>query len=138
VTTPTPLAGTARPRIQTWIERLTIWRALRTIALIVIALMLLGALLVRLLEPKTFDDFGLAVWWAVETVSTVGYGDIVPTTTHGRIIGSVLMIAGVSMIPLVTSIVVSILAAKRTQVLANEQAARLERIEQRLDELSRR
>ena len=49
----------------------------------------LGALLVRLLEPETFDDFGLAAWWAVETVSTVGYGDIVPSTTQGRIVGTV-------------------------------------------------
>ena len=101
--------------MQAWIERLTIWRAVRTIAVIVILLVLAGALLVRLLEPKTFDDFGLSAWWAVTTVSTVGYGDIVPVTTQGRIVGTVLMITGVSMIPLVTSIVVSILAAKRAR-----------------------
>jgi voltage-gated potassium channel len=123
--------------VQTWIERLTIWRALRTIALVVILLMLAGALLVRLLEPKTFDDFGLALWWAVETVSTVGYGDIVPVTTPGRLIGAVLMITGVSMIPLVTSIVVSILSAKRAQEVFDEQEQRLARIEAHLDELNR-
>jgi voltage-gated potassium channel len=112
---------------------------MRTIVVVVTLLVLLGALLVRLLEPKTFDDFGLSAWWAVETVTTVGYGDITPVTTQGRIVGTVLMITGVSMIPLVTSIVVSILTAKRAQAESDEEAleiaalnARLARIEEQL------
>ncbi len=134
-----PLLAARRPRIQTWIERLTIWRAVRTIALVVIVLVLAGALLVRLLEPKTFDDFGLAAWWAVTTVSTVGYGDVVPVTPQGRVVGTVLMVAGVSMIPLVTSIVVSILSAKRAVEDSRQEAqeiaalsAQLARIEEQL------
>jgi voltage-gated potassium channel len=107
-------------------ERLTVWRAVRTIALVVLVLVFAGALLVRLLEPKTFDDFGLSLWWAVETVTTVGYGDIVPVTPQGRIVGTVLMVAGVSMIPLITSIVVSILTAKRAR---SQNLARAEQIE---------
>jgi voltage-gated potassium channel len=134
----TPIvAAPSRPRVQTWVERLTILRAMRTIAIIVALLVLIGAVLVRLLEPKTFDDFGLACWWAVETVSTVGYGDVVPVTTPGRLVGTVLMVAGVSMIPLVTSVVVSILTAKRAQILHDEQAAQLTRLEERLERLER-
>jgi len=125
VSTPTPLAAT-RPHLQTWMERLTVWRAVRTIALVVLVLVFAGALLVRLLEPKTFDDFGLSLWWAVETVTTVGYGDIVPVTPQGRIVGTVLMITGVSMIPLITSIVVSILTAKRAR---SQNLAKAEQIE---------
>jgi voltage-gated potassium channel len=138
VSTRPPLAAT-RPRVQAWVERLTIWRAVRTIAIVVILLVLVGALLVRVLEPKTFDDFGLAAWWAVTTVSTVGYGDVVPVTPQGRIVGTVLMITGVSMIPLVTSIVVSILAAKRAEEQSEDEAkeiaelrAQLTRIEDQL------
>ena len=139
MTTPAPLPATNRPRVQVWMERLTIWRAVRTIVVIVLMLVLIGALLVRLLEPETFDDFGLSAWWAVETVTTVGYGDIVPVTTQGRIVGTVLMVTGVSMIPLVTSIVVSILTAKRAQEQSQEEAqqiaaltAQLARIEEQL------
>ena len=138
MSTPSPIAA-KRPRVQSWVERLTIWRAVRTIAVVVILLVLAGALLVRLLEPKTFDNFGLSAWWAVETVTTVGYGDIVPTTTQGRIVGTVLMITGVSMIPLVTSVVVSILAAKRAEQQSQDEAseiaelrAQLSRIEDQL------
>ena len=123
--------------MQAWIERLTIWRAMRTIVIVVTLLVLAGAFMVRMLEPETFDDFGISAWWAVTTVSTVGYGDIVPVTTEGRLVGTVLMIAGVSMIPLVTSIVVSILTAKRARAERQQEAqqiaalnARLARIEE--------
>jgi voltage-gated potassium channel len=123
-------------------ERLTVWRAVRTIAVVVLMLVFAGALLVRLLEPDTFDDFGLSLWWAVETVSTVGYGDIVPITTEGRIVGTILMITGVSMIPLITSIVVSILTAKRARAqntAESEQIAALSAQIARLEEqLSKR
>ena len=62
-------------------------------------------------------------------MTTVGYGDVVPHTTAGRLVGTVLMLAGVSLIPLVTSVAVSILTTKRTQVLHEAQDERLARIE---------
>ena len=132
MTTQPPSGPTQRVRVQNWIARLTIWRALRTIAIVVTLLVLVGATLARLVEPKTFDDFGLACWWAVETVSTVGYGDIVPRTTQGRVVGTVLMITGVSMIPLVTSIVVSILTAKRALSQSNAEAQQIAALSEQL------
>jgi voltage-gated potassium channel len=70
-------------------------------------------------------------------VTTVGYGDVVPVSTAGRIVGAALMLTGVSLIPLVTSVAVSILTAKRAQILQREQELRLEQIEQRLEALLR-
>jgi voltage-gated potassium channel len=71
----------------------------------------------------------------VTTLTTVGYGDIVPVSTAGRIVGAALMLTGVSLIPLVTSVAVSILSVKRTQDLHEQQNVRLEQLEQQLDEL---
>jgi voltage-gated potassium channel len=105
---------------------------MRSIAVVVVLLVLLGAFLVRVLEPETFDDFGLSAWWAVTTVSTVGYGDIVPVTTQGRIVGTVLMVTGVSLIPLVTSIVVSILAAKRAEEESRDEARQIAALTEQL------
>ena len=134
----TPIAPQGnRPRIQTWVERLTVARAVRTIAIIVLLLVLVGGLLARLIEPQTFDDFGLSCWWAVTTVTTVGYGDIVPVTTAGRLLGSVLMILGVSMIPLVTSIVVTILAAKRADEESRQEAKQLAELTAQLARIER-
>jgi voltage-gated potassium channel len=45
-----------------------------------------------------FNSFGTSVWWAIVTVTTVGYGDVYPITTAGRITGVVLMFAGVALI----------------------------------------
>lgn len=125
------------PRVRAWYERLTLFRVIRTILAFATMLILAGALLVRVIEPRTFTDFGLACWWAVTTVTTVGYGDVVPESTAGRIVGATLMLAGVSLIPLITSVAVSILTAKRAQIQHDEQAAQLARLEERLDRLRR-
>jgi voltage-gated potassium channel len=116
-------------------ERLTLARAIRSIVLVAMLMVLVGGVLVRIVEPHTFTDIGLSFWWAVETITTVGYGDIVPVSTAGRLVGAALMLTGVSLIPLVTSVAVSILTAKRTQALNDQQAERLAQIEQQLEQL---
>jgi voltage-gated potassium channel len=117
------------------VERLTLARAIRTIVLVAMVMVVAGALLARIVEPSTFTDIGLSLWWSVTTLTTVGYGDIVPVTTGGRLVGAALMLTGVSLIPLVTSVAVSILSVKRTQDLHEQQNVRLEQLEQQLDEL---
>lgn len=51
------------------------------------------------------DTLGDALWWAVVTMSTVGYGDVFPVTTMGRIVGVAMMVVGVSMLGIVTATV---------------------------------
>jgi voltage-gated potassium channel len=46
--------------------------------------------------------FGQAVWWAITTVTTVGYGDLSPVTTAGRVIAALLMVGGISLVGVVT------------------------------------
>ena len=89
-----------------------------------------------------FTSIGLSYWWAVETVTTVGYGDIVPVSPEGRIVGTLLMLTGLGLIPTLTSVTVAILVGKRTRAQqeqldqqGKEHAAALERIESRLTEL---
>ena len=53
---------------------------------------------------KTFSD---GLWWAVTTVTTVGYGDKFPTTTEGRILAVMLMIVGISLVGVITASVAS-------------------------------
>jgi voltage-gated potassium channel len=61
----------------------------------------------RFADKHNFPDLGLAFWWALQTVTTVGYGDVVPTTTWGRVVGGVEMVLGVSFIAFLTAGVTS-------------------------------
>jgi voltage-gated potassium channel len=126
-------------RLQRWYERLTLLRAVTSIIVVALLLVLLAGLLARLVEPETYTSIGLAYWWAVTTVTTVGYGDVVPTTPAGRAVGAALMLTGLSLIPTLTSVTVTLLISKRKRVdeeriaqLESQQATVLTQIEQRL------
>jgi voltage-gated potassium channel len=133
-----------RPRVERWYERLTLFRAVGTILVLAIILVSLAGFLARIVEPDTFTSLGLAYWWAVTTVTTVGYGDVVPEDPVGRVVGALLMLTGLALIPTLTSVIVSTLIAKRTSEereelkrIEAEQAAVLARIEQRLERIER-
>ncbi|MEM7047720.1 MAG: ion transporter [Pseudomonadota bacterium] len=58
-------------------------------------------------NPDTFGSIPRALWWALITLTTVGYGDAVPTSTAGRIIAGMTAIAGIALIALITSVIAS-------------------------------
>jgi voltage-gated potassium channel len=124
-------------KVEVWAERLTILRAVRTIVVVALVLVAVSGLLERLVEPETFTTIGLAYWWAAMTVTTVGYGDIVPHTVAGRIIAVALMLVGFSLIPLLASAVVSVLVSKRSLADREKAEEALGRIEERLARMER-
>jgi voltage-gated potassium channel len=133
------MATRLSPRVERWYERLTLVRAVSTIIVVAILLVLVAGLLARIVEPETFDSIGLAYWWAVTTVTTVGYGDVVPESPGGRLVAAVLMLTGLALIPTLTSVIVSTLLYKtrqseqeRIEQLEEDQATVLARIEERL------
>jgi voltage-gated potassium channel len=54
-----------------------------------------------------FSSFGAAVWWGIVTLTTVGYGDIVPITRQGRVAGTFLMVTGVATLGLISATLAS-------------------------------
>ena len=128
-------------RVQRAIERLTLFRAVRMVALVALSLAFVAAVLEWIVDPA-MGNLRDSLWWAIVTVTTVGYGDVVPTSTAGRLVGSVLMVAGVSAIPITTSLVVSVFVARaqakqqaRDIEEREELTARLGRIEQAIARL---
>lgn len=63
---------------------------------------LLSAIGIYVAEPTTVKTFDNALWWSFVTATTVGYGDIFPTTQIGRIIAGILMLTGIGTIGMIT------------------------------------
>ena len=61
----------------------------------------------RNVEGSNIKSFSDGLWWAVTTVTTVGYGDRFPTTTEGRILAVMLMLVGISLVGVITASVAS-------------------------------
>jgi voltage-gated potassium channel len=125
-------------RVEVWSERLTLIRAVATIVGVALLLVLVSGVLARVVEGETFTSLGLAYWWAVETVTTVGYGDVVPHTLPGRLVGTLLMLTGIALIPTLTSVIVSTLVSKRRQEEQERLEGMLTRVEQRLHDLEQK
>jgi voltage-gated potassium channel len=120
-------------RFLRWEERLTLIRAVGTVLGIAVALVLVAGLLAHWVEPETFTSLGISYWWAIVTVTTVGYGDIVPQDPAGRVVGSLLMLTGLALIPTLTSVIVSTLINKHRREEQERLEAMLKRIEDRLE-----
>jgi voltage-gated potassium channel len=98
----------------------------------VIAVVVFGVV-ERLVDPKTFHSVWLGMWWAVETVTTVGYGDIVPNQTAGKISASFLMLGGLSLIAVVTAAITSGFVSRAE---ANRRAAGEDPVMRKLEEMA--
>jgi voltage-gated potassium channel len=117
---------------------LTLRKAVGLIVAVAMSLAFGAAVLERVLEPEVFETFPNALWFAITTVTTVGYGDIVPESAGGRLVASALMLTGLGLIPLITSVVVSILVAQRNREVRDEEMRDLQLILERLDGLEHR
>jgi len=89
-------------------------------------------------ENKSITTLGDAFWWAIVTTTTVGYGDVSPVTTEGRLIAIALMILGIGFIGVLTATITSFFLdpVKATQQTTQIED-RLARIEAKLDSLIR-
>ncbi|MBE3570261.1 MAG: NAD-binding protein [Bacillales bacterium] len=70
------------------------WPLVGRVLTIAVAIIVAAGVIIHFLEPATFPTIFEGIWWAVITASTVGYGDYVPTTLQGRLIGLMLIFAG--------------------------------------------
>ena len=121
-----------------WLQRRVDRKGLRpryavyvVIAFWTVAIVVFGVV-ERLVDPSTFSSIWLGIWWATQTVTTVGYGDVVPGSTLGKAIACLLMLGGLSLVAVVTAAVTS---AFVTRAAADRRAAGDDPVMQRLDQL---
>jgi voltage-gated potassium channel len=105
-------------------------RGLVHISAVTALLILGGGGALSILEPQTVKGgFGDGIWWAVVTASTVGYGDISPSTVWGRIIAVLLMLVGIGLMSTLAASITTYFVHQTENSELKEVAARLGRIE---------
>lgn len=101
-----------------------------------------GGVLIRVLDHSEYSNVWVGMWWALQTVTTVGYGDVTPTHASGRFVAAVVMLEGIAFLAIITAAITSTFIARADREQATEQgtegAALEERLDARFDELERR
>jgi voltage-gated potassium channel len=89
---------------------------LSSVLILFLIVLFMAAVLIHLIErneqPAVFGSVPASLWWAVVTLTTTGYGDVVPVTPAGRLVASVLMISGLGVFGLWTGILANGFAAE--------------------------
>jgi voltage-gated potassium channel Kch len=93
---------------------------------------LVGGVIIRFVDQENIPSVGVGIWWALQTVTTVGYGDGVPSTLAGRTIGGLVMVIGIAFIAFVTAGVTSTLVQRAAKEESEADRAHLEEIAQRI------
>jgi voltage-gated potassium channel len=127
-----------------WLNRAVVsGRIIPYLVAMMLAIMLVAAFVVHVFSPNAFETWGDELWWAAQTVTTVGYGDVVPTTGGGRFIAGIVMFVSVATVSLVTAVVTAGFVAFQQRRLSGEAQRHeelrqaLHRIEKRLEALER-
>ena len=117
-------------------ESLTARRAAAIIASFTVLVAIVGGILERVLDHQEYPTIGRGLWFALQTVTTVGYGDVTPARTIGRFIASVVMLAGIGFLAVITaSVTATLVESSRRRFAAQsdlDEARQLDRIDQRL------
>ena len=80
-------------------------KILGAVATMAVAYVLVSALIIYNVEPESFENFFEAIYWATVSLTTVGYGDIYPVTTLGRIVTMVSSVFGIAIIALPSGVI---------------------------------
>lgn len=119
-------------------KRLTARRAAALIAVFTLLTTIIGGVLAWILDRADFPSLGSSLWWAVQTVTTVGYGDVTPSHTQGRVIATVVMLAGIAFLAVVTaSITAALVENARAGRRASEEKESIRHLKEIDDRLAR-
>ena len=118
--------------------------SIRTAASVIViattAVVVGGGVLIRVLDHREYGNVWVGMWWSIQTVTTVGYGDVTPKDVAGRLVGAFVMLEGIAFLAIVTAAITSTFVtraqAERTQAVDADETAHDSRVEGRLDELA--
>jgi voltage-gated potassium channel len=88
------------------------------------AVVVIGAgILMRFVDHDEYDNVWVGMWWALQTATTVGYGDVTPKHVSGRIVASVVMLQGIAFLAILTAAITSVFVARASEELHTQHEA---------------
>ena len=101
-----------------------------------------AGILIRLIDSEEYPSIGIGLWWALQTVTTVGYGDVTPSHTSGRLVGAVVMLEGIAFVAIVTAVITSSFVARAARAAEaahmETEVSDRELMEKRFDDIERK
>jgi voltage-gated potassium channel Kch len=97
--------------------------AANVIVVATFAVVVLGGVLMRVFDGDEYPNIWKGMWWALQTVTTVGYGDVTPQETSGRIVAAFIMLEGVAFLTIVIAAITSIFVARERREREAERSA---------------
>ena len=120
----------------------TVRNASAVIVVATAAVVVGAGLLISLIDSSEYPNIGVGMWWALQTVTTVGYGDVTPSEVSGRLVAVVVMLQGTAFIAIVTAVITSSFVTRasreRDAARAESELSDRELMERRFDELERK
>ena len=111
-------------RLDLWVARATSPRgAAIVIATVSIVITFGSAILMTLADRKNYPSLGSGLWWAVQTVTTVGYGDHTPVTVSGRLVAALVMLVGIGFLTVITAAITSTFVSRTEQAPSDVEVA---------------
>jgi voltage-gated potassium channel len=98
----------------------------------------LSGVLMWLLDHREYPNVWVAMWWATQTVTTVGYGDVTPANPAGRIIGVLVMLYGIAFVTIFVAAITSIFVARAAEERGIAEDEAEQRIEAKVDLIDQR
>ncbi len=112
--------------------------AMSVIVLATATVVVAGGALMRFIDHKEYDSIWVGMWWAIQTVTTVGYGDVTPANPAGRIVAALLMLEGVAFLAIITAAITSTFVQRASQLRSPDEATEERSLHSRFDELEAR
>jgi voltage-gated potassium channel len=112
--------------------------ALKIAALVTLAVVVVAGAAESIFAKEDFGSYWDGVWWATTTMTTVGYGDLYPTTVQGRLIGMVVMFVGIAAASVLTATIASRFVRDEREGETSEVLEILQRLEAEVQEIKTR
>ena len=123
-------------------EPVSVRNAVSVIVVTTLVIVVAGGVAMRILDHHEYSNIWLGMWWSLQTVTTVGYGDVTPKNAPGKLVGALVMLQGIAFLAITTAAITSTFVARATaerDAAAKESEDRAdERLDSRLVELSQR